>query len=122
MLGVKNYTQTYIDECRSRVNVQLSTYNNLITSARKSAGNNEKSLNSAIESFEPIFFNNMVLLLDALFVHRLRMIEGKDGNPLNEVLRGRFSVWNGQTIPVRVCVMHPLHEVAPLGNGIEGMW
>jgi len=85
MLGVKNYTQTYIDECRSRVNVQLSTYNNLITSARKSAGNNEKSLNSAIESFEPIFFNNMVLLLDALFVHRLRMIEGKDGNPLNEV-------------------------------------
>jgi hypothetical protein len=85
MLGVKKYTQTYIDECRSKVNVQLSTYNNLITTARNPVGKNEKSLNSAIESFEPVFFNNLVLLLDALFVHRLRFIEGKDGNPLNEV-------------------------------------
>ena len=34
---------------------------------------------------------------------------------------GRFSEWNGQTIPVRACVMHPLREVAPPGNGIEGV-
>lgn len=32
---------------------------------------------------------------------------------------GRFSEWNGQTIPVRACVMHPLREVAPPSNGIE---
>ena len=32
---------------------------------------------------------------------------------------GRFSEWNGQTIPVRACVMHPLREVTPPGNGIE---
>ncbi len=85
MLGVKKYTQKHIDECRSRVNLQLSTYKNLITTARNPIGKNETSLHSAIESFEPVFFNNMVLLLDALFVHRLRFIEGKDGNPLNEV-------------------------------------
>jgi hypothetical protein len=27
----------------------------------------------------------MVLVLDRYFVHRLRMVTGKDGNPLNEV-------------------------------------
>lgn len=35
--------------------------------------------------FEGLFFNNMILDLDRLYVHRLRMVTGKDGTPLNEV-------------------------------------
>ena len=31
------------------------------------------------------YFNNMVLVLDRYYVHRLLMVTGKDGNPLNEV-------------------------------------
>lgn len=85
MLCVNNYTQKYIDGCRLRVNLQLSTYKKLVTTAGNQIGTNETPLNAAIESFEPMFYNNMVLILDALFVHRTRAIEKKDGNPLNEV-------------------------------------
>jgi hypothetical protein len=38
-----------------------------------------------IQTFERQFFNHMILALDHYFVHRARTMEGKDGNPLNEV-------------------------------------
>ena len=85
MLCMNSYTQDYIDECHARVNAQISAYQHLIKTARIQTSTQETALDSAIDSFEPIFFNNMVLVLDQLFVHRSRIIEGKDGNPLNEV-------------------------------------
>jgi hypothetical protein len=83
MLGVRSYPREYIDACRSRVEADISAYRNLVKAASSPPANGK--MQSAIQSFEPTFFNNMVLLLDEFFVHRLRTIEGKDGNPLNEV-------------------------------------
>ena len=85
MLCVKNYPQKYIDECRRKVDAQLSTYKKLVAASRKQSMVNDKLLNAAIESFEPVFFNNMVLVLDHYFLHRSREMERKDGNPMNEV-------------------------------------
>ncbi len=70
MLGVKNYSQEYIDRCRSRIVGDTAAF---------------RSIGAAGEEFEHRFFNNQVIVLDAMFVHRLRTVEGKDGNPLNEV-------------------------------------
>ena len=80
MLGRSNYDQDYIDKCRDKVAAQVAAYDALASAARNGA-----KLDSQVDAFEPLFFNNMVLVLDALFVHRLRTKEGKDGNPLNEV-------------------------------------
>ncbi len=84
MLGVKNYTQDYIDECRAKVNAQLDAYHHLVASAQAGAADVQK-INGAAEAFEGLFLNGLVLELDYLFVHRLRALENKDGNPLNEV-------------------------------------
>lgn len=80
MLGMRKYTQEYIDACRSRVDLDLSAYRSLVAAAKPAS--DKALLNGA---FEATFFNNMVLILDYLFVHRLATTDGKDGNPLNEV-------------------------------------
>src|SRR5213083_2099629 len=72
MLGMKTYSQDYINACRARVEANLRAY-------RKQVGK------APAKEFEDRFFKDQVLLLDYMFVHRLSGIEGKDGNPLNEV-------------------------------------
>ncbi|HEV8361218.1 MAG TPA: hypothetical protein VGR28_12270 [Candidatus Thermoplasmatota archaeon] len=72
MLGMKTYPQASIDACRARVDANVRAY--------------QKALGKApSKDFEARYFNDQVLLLDYMFVHRLSGIEGKDGNPLNEV-------------------------------------
>jgi hypothetical protein len=69
MLGMKTYPKDYVDRCRARVDADVAAYKK----------------GKAARTADAAFFNNMVLVLDYLFVHRLRTVEGKDGNPLNEV-------------------------------------
>ena len=72
MLGMKKYPKDYIAACRARVDADLRAYRSQVGKASS-------------RDFETRFFNDQVLLLDYMFVHRLTGIEGKDGNPLNEV-------------------------------------
>ena len=67
MLCVNNYTREYIDVCRLRVNSQVSAYQKLLTSVRNQMGKNETQLNAAIESFDPLFYNNMVIYFGCFF-------------------------------------------------------
>src|SRR5881398_4097384 len=72
MLGMKTYSQDYINACRARAEANLRAY-------RKQVGK------APAKEFEDRFLKDQVLLLDYMFVHRLSGIEGRDGNPLNEV-------------------------------------
>ena len=98
MLCVNNYTQEYIDECRLRLTAQVSAYQALVLAAKNQTTIEEPQLNTAINAFEPHFFNNMVLALDSYFVHRARATEKKDGNPLNEVRMLCSSMMNNKNI------------------------
>src|SRR4051794_10245305 len=78
MLAVNAYTPDYIEACRANVEAQLAAYAALVSATGPDQA-------AALASFEPLFFNNLTLVLDYAFVHRTRAMEGKDGNPLNEV-------------------------------------
>jgi hypothetical protein len=76
MLGVKNYPKDYVARCRRLVDDQLAAYEKLARAAGTA---------KALDAFAPGYFNGMVIVLEGCFTHRLRGVEGKDGNPLNEV-------------------------------------
>ncbi len=68
MLGMKTNEEDYVDACRAKIDADVRAF--------KKSGSKE---------LETTFFNNLVLKLEYMFVHRLTGIEGKDGDPLNEV-------------------------------------
>ena len=72
MLAVSSYSQDHIDAARADIAAVLATFDALPASPARDA-------------LAAVLFNNMVLALDARFLHRVRNKEGKDGNPLNEV-------------------------------------
>jgi hypothetical protein len=75
MLGRKDYTRDELESCKAAIGAQLEAYRKV-----------EAAVGSdALAALEGPFFNHMVLALDRYFVHRVRAVSGKDGNPLNEV-------------------------------------
>ena len=77
MLGRKDYTREEHDHAHAAVDAQLAAYRQL---AAMVPGASDVAL-----AFETALFDNMVLVLDRYFVHRLRVVTGRDCNPLNEV-------------------------------------
>jgi hypothetical protein len=80
MLGRKTYTREELENARTVIDAQLAAWR-----ALAEAADGSPKTAAALEAIEPLLFNNMALVLDRYFVHRLRSVTGKDGNPLNEV-------------------------------------
>jgi hypothetical protein len=83
MLGRKDYSQEELDHGKAATKRQLASYRKL---AGAVAGESpEDGAKPALEALERDLFNNLTLALDRYYVHRIRSVGGKDGNPLNEV-------------------------------------
>lgn len=72
MLARKDFTREELDTARAGVDERLAAY-------RRLEGGD------ALDAFEPLFCHSLLLALDRPFVHRVRMVTGKGGTPLNEV-------------------------------------
>jgi len=84
MLGRKNYMQEEIDQGKAALDQPLTAYKKLVKA--EALATIDKQIDAPFESFELLFFNNMTLVLDRYFVHRLSGAdyEGKDGNPRSQ--------------------------------------
>jgi hypothetical protein len=83
MLGRKDYTKEELKRAKEVVNEQLVSFEAVASSLGSSRSGSKAG--KALDELEGVVFNNMVLALDRFFVHRLRSVTGKDGNPLNEL-------------------------------------
>jgi hypothetical protein len=82
MLGRKSYEPEELAVAKATIDKQLAAYRKL---AKAVSASGDAKAEQALEEFEPAFFNALLLALDRPFVHRVRMVTGKDGNALNEV-------------------------------------
>lgn len=83
MLGRKDYSPDEVASAKAVIAAQIAAFRTLAHAV--DAAPSDPGVSSAVEELEPILFTTMVLVLDRFFVHRVRMVAGKDGNPLNEV-------------------------------------
>ncbi|MEX0698950.1 MAG: hypothetical protein WD354_04380 [Acidimicrobiia bacterium] len=83
MLGRKEYAKEEYEDGKAAVAEQLDFYKKLASVIDNET--DKSKVRAAFEDFRGPFFNNMILMLDRPFVHRLRQVTGKDSNPLNEV-------------------------------------
>jgi hypothetical protein len=80
MLCNNAYSPDYVAAARAHIAASVDAFRAIDTAA-----DGDPALRDAVDAFEPTFFNALVLALDGHFTHRGRTVEGKDGNPANEV-------------------------------------
>ncbi len=110
MLGRNTFTKDELDHSKAAIAEQLAAYEKLVKAVGTAAADKK-----AVAAFEPLFFNNLTLALDRPFVHRVRAVTGKDGNPLNEVEMICASLMNDGGILTKSTVIKLMPEQSVLG-------
>jgi hypothetical protein len=101
MLGRKDFTPDEIQAASAAVDATLTGWTGLADAVRTSG---DSAALASLEALEPTYFNDALLALDRRFVHRVRMVAGKKGTPVNEVellsdsIRDNGAVFRGNTV------------------------
>ena len=72
MQDTDRYPAAYVEACRDEIAGQIRAYRDLVGAASKASGMSLTRIDAALAAFEPAFFNNLLIALDARFARRPR--------------------------------------------------
>jgi len=70
MLGTNTYPAACVQAARDEIAAQIQAYRDLVGAASKASGMSLTRIDAALAAFEPAFFNNLLIALDARFAQR----------------------------------------------------
>ena len=87
MSADSRYTRAHVQACRAELDAQVAAYRDLIAAASRASGMSLTRIDAAFAAFEPGYFNNLLIALEARFVHHLRdaNTSPKSCSPIDEV-------------------------------------
>ena len=85
MPAFDNGSSARVAACRADFAAQLAAYRDLVAAASKASGMSLNRIDAALAAFEPGYFNNLLVSLDARFADRPREAAATGGDPLAEV-------------------------------------
>ena len=65
-----SFTRDSLHACRDEIAAQIRAYRDLVGAASKASGMSLTRIDAALAAFEPAFFNNLLVALDARFAGR----------------------------------------------------
>ena len=65
-----HYSTASVQAARDEIAAQIRAYRDLVGAASKASGMSLTRIDAALATFEPAFFNNLLMALELRFVHR----------------------------------------------------
>jgi hypothetical protein len=85
MPGTDRPSAARVQACRDEIAGQIRAYRDLVGAASKASGMSLTRIDAALAAFEPAFFNNLLIALDARFASTMQDVVGDAGNAQSEV-------------------------------------
>ncbi|MFL6698481.1 MAG: hypothetical protein ACJ8GJ_15060 [Vitreoscilla sp.] len=70
MSATHDHPAPSVQACRDEIAAQIQAYRDLVGAASKASGMSLTRIDAALAAFEPAFFNNLLIALDARFAGR----------------------------------------------------
>ena len=104
-MSATNLPSAAVQACRDEIAAQIRAYRDLVGAASKASGMSLTRIDAALSAFEPAFFNNLLIALDARFSGR----PSQGGSPAEVRLLAASLMGNGGVLVASASTPYDAH-------------